>query len=100
MQSSHAASAVSARFDDRNLVADAGLPPAVRLAERGRLSALVHESVGIRGADNSGGANPVAKVTSLVAAMCAGADSISRRRRPGAALAGATAAALPVARPG
>ncbi|MGD3112913.1 IS1380 family transposase [Streptomyces sp. YGL11-2] len=29
-----------------------------------------------KGADNSGGANPMAKVMSLVAALCAGADSI------------------------
>ncbi|WEB39172.1 IS1380 family transposase [Streptomyces yunnanensis] len=76
MQSSHAASAVCAVFDDRNLVADAGLVPVMRLAERGRLSQLVRATVRIDGADNSGGANPVAKVTSLVAAMCAGADSI------------------------
>ena len=76
MQSSHAASVVSARFDDRNLVADAGLLPVMRLAERGRLSQMVREAVGIHGADNSGGANPAAKVTSLLAAMCAGADSI------------------------
>ena len=68
--------AVSAAFDDLNLVADAGLEPVMRLAERGRLSALVRASVRIDRAVNSGGANPAAKVTSLIAAMCAGADSI------------------------
>ncbi|MFG2586432.1 IS1380 family transposase, partial [Streptomyces solisilvae] len=67
---------MSAAFDDPNLVADAGLVPLVRLAARGRLSELVRESVRIEGAGNSGGANPAAKVTSLVAAMCTGADSI------------------------
>lgn len=76
MQSSHAASAVSAVFDEANLVVDAGLLPVMRLAERGRLPELVRARVRIGGADNSGGANPAAKVMSLVAAMCAGADSI------------------------
>ncbi|MGW7008728.1 hypothetical protein ACWGCW_39615 [Streptomyces sp. NPDC054933] len=43
-------------------------------------------AIRIKGADNSGGANPAAKVMSLVAAMCAGADSIedSDRLRHGA----------------
>jgi hypothetical protein len=68
--------AVSAAFDDPNLVADAGLVPVMGLAARGRLSELVGETVRIEGADNSGGAHPAAKVTSLIAAMCAGADSI------------------------
>ncbi|MFF4760457.1 IS1380 family transposase, partial [Streptomyces sp. NPDC001292] len=76
MQSSHATAVVSAVFDEPNLVADAGLVPVVRLAERAGLPRLVGEAVRIRGAGNSGGANPSAKVMSLVAAMCAGADSI------------------------
>ncbi|WP_137977160.1 hypothetical protein [Streptomyces violaceusniger] len=63
-------------FDDPNLVADAGLVPVMRLAKRGRLPDLVRETVRIDGAGNSGGANPAAKVTSPLAAMCAGADSI------------------------
>jgi len=80
MHSSMPPRAVSAAFDDLNLVADAGLEPVMRLAERGRLSALVRASVRIDRAVNSGGANPAAKVTSLIAAMCAGAG---RRVRPG-----------------
>jgi hypothetical protein len=76
MQSSDAASAVSAVFDGLNLVADAGLVPVVRLAERARLPALAPESIRIKDADNRGGANPDAKVMSLIAAMCTGADSI------------------------
>ncbi len=76
MQSSHAAAAVSAVFDEANLIADAGLVPVVRLAERARLPYLVREAVRIDGADNSGGAHAASKVMSLVAAMCAGADSI------------------------
>lgn len=76
MGSSHTASAVSARFDDPNLIADAGLVPVLRLAQQCRLPELADEAIGILEADNSGGANPAAKVMSLVAAMVAGADSI------------------------
>jgi hypothetical protein len=76
VRSSHTASAVSARFDDPNLIADAGLIPVLRLAQRCRLPELAGETIRIRDADNSGGANPAAKVMSLVAAMVAGADSI------------------------
>ncbi len=72
----HTASAVSARFDDPNLIADAGLVPVLRLAQRCGLPELVDDAIRILDADNSGGANPAAKVTSLVAAMVAGADSI------------------------
>lgn len=40
MQSPHAVSAVCAVFDDRNLVAYAGLVPVMRLAERCGLARL------------------------------------------------------------
>lgn len=76
MRSSHAVSAVGAAFDEPNLMADAGLVPVVRLAERAGLPELTAQSVRISGSGNGGGANPAAKVMSLVAAMCAGADSI------------------------
>ncbi|WP_202918576.1 transposase, partial [Streptomyces cavernae] len=76
MQSSHAAAAVSAAFDDRNLVAHAGLVPVMRLAERCRLARLVADKVKLTGAKNSAGAAADAKVTSIVAGMVAGADSI------------------------
>jgi hypothetical protein len=75
MQVCHAAASVSARFDEPNLIADAGLLSLVRLAERAGLPELA-ASVRIEDADNSGGANPAAKVMSLLSAMCAGADSI------------------------
>jgi len=86
MQSCHAATAVSAVFDEPNLIADAGLLSLVRLAERAGLRQLAASVLRIEGADNSGGANPAAKVMSLLAAMCAGADSIddSARLRHGA----------------
>ena len=76
MQSSHAVTAVSAVFDDPRLVADAGLVPVVALAEQVDLPGLVTEHVAIVGAGNSAGANPAAKVMSLLAGMAAGADSI------------------------
>jgi hypothetical protein len=76
MRSCHAASAVDIVFDDPNLIADAGLVPVVALAEQIGLPALVTEQVRITGAANSAGANPAAKVMSLLAGMIAGADSI------------------------
>lgn len=76
MQASHAASAVDVVFDDPNLIADAGLVPVVALAEQIGLPELVTELVRITGAANSAGANPAAKVMSLLAGMVAGADSI------------------------
>src|SRR5438067_1052716 len=73
MQSSHAASAVSASFSDPNLIASAGLVPLVRLAERYGLPDLIsaHVSLGV-----TTGANPAGKAMTIVAGMCAGADSI------------------------
>lgn len=76
MQSSHAAAAVDVVFDDPNLIGDAGLVPVVALAEQVGLPGLVAEHVSITGAANSAGANPAAKVMSLLAGMVAGADSI------------------------
>jgi hypothetical protein len=76
MRSCHAATAVDIAFDDPNLIADAGLVPVVALAEQIGLPALVGEHVRIIGAANSAGANPAAKVMSLLAGMIAGADSI------------------------
>jgi hypothetical protein len=76
MQSSHAANAVDIVFDDPNLIVDAGLVSVVALAEQVGLPELVAEHVTITDAANSAGANPAAKVMSLLAGMVAGADSI------------------------
>ena len=76
MQLFHTAAAVDVVFDDPNLVADAGLVPVMALAEQIGLPELVAEHVAITGAANSAGANPAAKVLSLLAGMVAGADSI------------------------
>ncbi|MDH6580512.1 hypothetical protein [Kitasatospora sp. MAP5-34] len=58
MQSAHAVAAVRAAFDESNPVADAGLVPLLRLAERAGLPGMVAERLRIDGAGNSGGANP------------------------------------------
>ncbi|KJK56889.1 IS1380 family transposase [Saccharothrix sp. ST-888] len=76
MQSLMLPRAVFAAFDEPNLIADAGLVPLVRLAERVGLPGLVAERLRIGGTGNSGGAHPGAKAMMLIAAMCAGADSI------------------------
>ncbi|MFF1651723.1 IS1380 family transposase [Streptomyces sp. NPDC058240] len=76
MKVSHTPAAVSAAFDDRNLIAYAGLVPVMRLAERCGLSRLVAEKVKLPGAGNGAGAAADAKVTSIVGGMAAGADSI------------------------
>jgi hypothetical protein len=76
MKVSHAAAAVGVAFDDPNLIADAGVVPVVALAGEIGLPGLVAEQVVITGAANGAGANPAAKVMSLVAGMVAGADSI------------------------
>ena len=73
MRVSHAASEVSARFDDPNLVSCAGLAPALSLARRCGLHELVAEHLRVRA---EGGANPHLKVPALVAGMVAGADCI------------------------
>jgi len=77
MRASHTAGVVDVAFDEPNLIADAGLVPVVALAEQISLPDLVAEQVAITGAANSAGANPAAKVMSLLAGMIAGADSIT-----------------------
>ena len=73
MQLSHARPVVSAVFDDPNLVSAVGLVPVMALAERAGLRALADEHLWVPG---DKGANAGLKVSSLVAGMCAGADSI------------------------
>ena len=64
---------VDAVFDDPNLVSCAGLAPVLRLAEQAGLQQLVAGQVSI---DKPGGISPDLKISSLVAGMVAGADSI------------------------
>jgi hypothetical protein len=73
MQLSHKNSALSAFFDDANLVSAAGLVPAMVLAVKTGLGELADEHLHLPGYF---GANAGLKVTALVAGMLAGADSI------------------------
>src|SRR4051794_34034205 len=70
---SHTTAATSAVFDDPNLVSSAGLVPALALAERAGLRELADQHLTV---PTDKGANAGLKVTSLVAGMVAGADSI------------------------
>jgi hypothetical protein len=73
MQVSHTPGSVSASFDEPNLVSAAGLLPVMRLAQETGLRDLVDERLSV---PTDKGANPGLKVSSLVAGMAAGADSI------------------------
>jgi hypothetical protein len=64
-------------FDDENLVSCAGLVPVMALAEQAGLSELISSKVAINVTMvKSAGVNPAGKITSIVAGMAAGADSI------------------------
>lgn len=77
MQVSHRFAASSAVFDDEHLVSCAGLVPVMTLAEQTGLSALLERTVRFSCERvRSGAANPAPKLTTLIAGMCAGADSI------------------------
>ena len=73
MQLSHTPRAVSAVFDDPNLVSCAGLVPVMSLAGAAGLDELADQHLSVR---TDRGSNAGLKVTSLVAGMVAGADSI------------------------
>src|SRR5215217_3398583 len=73
MQLSHTRPVVSAVFDEPNLVSSAGLVPVMALARKAGLRELADERLTV---PTDKGANPGLKVSSLVAGMVAGADSI------------------------
>jgi hypothetical protein len=73
MRLSHARRAISARFDDPNLVSCAGLVPVMALAHRCGLATLLGERLTIAA---QGGANAAMKILAVVAGMVCGADSI------------------------
>jgi hypothetical protein len=74
MRLSHGSPALSATFDDPNLVSAAGLAPVLTLAAECRLGDLVAEKLTLKA---PGGVNATVKVPALVAGMVAGADSIA-----------------------
>jgi hypothetical protein len=68
---------VHVSFDDEILVSCVGLVPVMALAERAGLSELVSGKVAFNASVvRSAGVNPAGKVTSIIAGMAAGADSI------------------------
>lgn len=73
MQLSHTPAAVSASFDDPNLVSTSGLVPVMRLADKAGLTALAQNRLSV---PTDKGANTGAKIATLVGGMVAGADSI------------------------
>jgi len=73
MQLCHTPRATSAVFDDPNLVSAAGLVPVLALARSAGLQELAQQHLSV---PTDKGANAGLKVTSLVAGMVAGADSI------------------------
>src|SRR3954452_24563591 len=75
---SHRFTAGSARFDEDNLVSDAGLVPLLGLAEQTGLAEIIAGKVSITTPRiKSGAANPAPKLLTVIAGMCAGADSIN-----------------------
>lgn len=77
MRGSHTWAADAAVFDEANLISSAGLVPVLELAEQAGLSALLDTHVRF-GCERvkSAAANSTAKLTSIIAGMAAGADSI------------------------
>src|SRR3954468_56223 len=73
MQLSHTRPVVSATFDEPNLVATAGLVPLMELARKAGLRELADERLSV---PTDKGAHAGLKLSSLVAGMAAGADSI------------------------
>jgi hypothetical protein len=64
-------------FDDEHLVSCAGLLPVMGLAEQAGLSELIGQRVKFKTSKvASAGVNPAGKLTSIIAGMAAGADSI------------------------
>jgi len=73
MQLSHTFPVTSVRFDEPNLVSAAGLVPLMKLAGEAGLGRLGDEHLSV---PTDKGANAGSKLSSLVAGMAAGADSI------------------------
>ena len=73
MQLSHTRPVRSAVFDDPNLVSSAGLVPMLALARSAGLAKLADQHLSV---PTDKGANAGSKISSLVAGMVAGADSI------------------------
>jgi hypothetical protein len=77
VHSSYTFTTGSAVFDEQNLVSTAGLVPVLELAEQAGLSRLIGEHVDLPPTRvKSGAVNPAGKLTSIIAGIMCGADSI------------------------
>ncbi|MGH3499304.1 MAG: IS1380 family transposase [Nocardioidaceae bacterium] len=81
MQLKHEGARTHQAFDEQHVVASAGLVPVMGLAQRCGLDRLVADRVKIGSSarpqvKGNPGVNPAGKITSVVAGMAAGADSI------------------------
>jgi hypothetical protein len=77
VHSSYTFTVGSAVFDEPNLLSAAGLVPVLELTEQAGLSRLIDEHVDLPSTRvKSGAVNPAGKLTSIIAAMICGADSI------------------------
>ena len=77
MKLPHSWSRATPLFDDERLVSCVGLVPVMALAEQAGLAELISERVELTSVRvASAGVNPVGKLTSIIAGMAAGADSI------------------------
>ncbi|PIJ34609.1 transposase [Mycobacterium heckeshornense] len=77
MQSAYTFSTESAVFDEQNLVSAAGLVPVLELAEQSGLSRLIGEHIDLPSTRVASGAvNAAGKLTTIIAGMMCGADSI------------------------
>lgn len=72
----HTAADLSFQFDEPNLVSTTGLVPVMALAKHARLDRLAQEHITVSNTGGDKGANAGAKISSIVAGMVAGADSI------------------------
>jgi len=72
----HTAAGLAYSFDEPNLISSTGLVPVMRLAQSAGLHQLADQRVTVANTGADKGANPGAKIMSLVAGMAAGADSL------------------------
>lgn len=72
----HTAAGIGYSFDEPNLISASGLVPVMRLAQSAGLKSLADQLITVANTGADKGANPGAKIMSLVAGMATGANSI------------------------
>lgn len=76
MLSNHTAAGIAYSFDEPNLISSSGLVPVIHLAQATGLKQLADHWITVANTGADKGANPGAKIMSLVAGMAAGADTL------------------------